>query len=226
MNRQYREPTGGVSVFCAQMIRTVFMLVLFLIMPMYSRPIYDQASSFLSNALGQDTGDEQANALQSALLAVTQAKVAQEEANTVSLSVDSDFEFDENTVEVLSPVKSSEVTSPFGWRIHPITGEDDFHTGIDIAAPKSTEITAPFDGTVTSVKMDDRIYGNCLQITRGNVSVFLAHCDDIAVKEGQRVQAREVLAHVGTTGVSTGYHLHFELAINNVRVNPLTYVRL
>ena len=97
---------------------------------------------------------------------------------------------------------------------------------MDIAAPKGTEITAPFDGVVTLVKLIDRIYGKCLQIKGGEMTVFLAHCDDVNVKEDQAVRAGEVVAFVGTTGMSTGYHLHLECIVDSVRVDPLTYIRL
>ncbi len=231
MNRQHRQVSQGVSVFYAQMIITVFMLALFLILPMYSQTTYEQTCTFLTSTLQKNTGIDQVNALHSALSAIKQVSQPTEEAAPVSVTP---MQPPENctlapyilAVPVLAPVESSNVTSFFGWRIHPITGKDDFHTGVDIAAPKGTEITAPINGTVTSVKLNDRIYGKCLQITRGNTTVFLAHCEEIAVKEGQKIEAGDIVAYVGTTGMSTGYHLHFELAISGVRVDPLTYVKL
>ena len=231
MNRQNRQHSRGASVFYAQMIITVFMLALFLMLPMYSQTAYDQTRAFLTDALQQNTGIDQVNALQSAISAIEQVtqpteEVVPESVSAMQIPVNCTFEPCVLTVSVLPPVRSDNVTSAFGWRVHPITGKDDFHTGVDIAAPKGTDITAPIDGTVTSVKQNDEIYGKCLQITDGNASVFLAHCENIEVKEGQKVKAGDVVGHVGTTGMSTGYHLHFELMINSVRVDPLTCVNL
>ena len=227
MNRQRRQMVHGVSVFYAQVIITVLMLGLFFILPMYSQVTYEQSSSFLSETLQKNTGVKQINVLQSVISAVKQVKQPTEEARGRSITSNQLFENSELPKgKALTPIKSKKVTSDFGWRAHPITGKDDFHTGVDIAAPKGTEITAPFDGVVTLVNLNDRIYGKCLQIKGGEMTVFLAHCDDINVKKDQAVSAGEVVAFVGTTGMSTGYHLHLECIVNDVRVNPLTYIKL
>lgn len=119
------------------------------------------------------------------------------------------------------PVKSGgKITSEFGERSHPITNEYDFHTGVDISSFKGDLIVASFGGRVSKV-MTDSIYGNCLVIDHGaNFSTFYAHCDTISVGVGTVVRRGETIATQGSTGWSTGPHLHFEVRIEGVRVNP------
>ena len=119
------------------------------------------------------------------------------------------------------------ISSPFGWRTHPITYERSFHGGIDIAAPFNAPILAMADGVVIAANGTDRWGGGWgffvkIQHEDGYVTLY-AHCSSIAVNVGQEVVQGEVIAFVGTTGQSTGYHLHFEIHRHGTRVNPLEY---
>ena len=119
------------------------------------------------------------------------------------------------------------VSSGYGWRVHPISGERSFHTGIDIALPTGTEILAGFDGTVTRVAYDADGYGNVVVIDNGNgVQALYAHCYVVFVSEGQRVSAGDVIATVGSTGNSTGPHLHMEVIRNGRRLNPIFFTSI
>lgn len=112
------------------------------------------------------------------------------------------------------------VSSPFGFRVHPITKEQSFHMGMDIAAPKDTLILAALPGTVKQTGRSSS-YGNYALLDHGGgVQTFYAHCDTVTAAQGQPVKAGEAIAKVGTTGLSTGYHLHFELRIGGVSVDP------
>jgi murein DD-endopeptidase MepM/ murein hydrolase activator NlpD len=114
------------------------------------------------------------------------------------------------------------VTSPFGWRNHPITGKRHFHRGVDIKARRGTTIIALFAGEVIWANRHQG-YGNTVLLDHGNSTYTLyGHCDRILVKPKQRVQASEVIATVGSTGVSTGAHLHLEYWVNRRYVDPLT----
>lgn len=115
------------------------------------------------------------------------------------------------------------ISSIFANRKHPITGKYGHHTGNDIPAPSGTEIHAANAGVVTEVGRD-RVYGNYIQISHGNgYSTFYAHMKSTAiVKEGETVSRGQVIGYVGTTGWSTGNHLHFELRINGTRKDVLT----
>ena len=122
--------------------------------------------------------------------------------------------------KMVNPVNNSIITSKFGSRIHPITKELSFHAGIDIAADKGTPVYAGFDGKVI-VADYDKWNGNFIKIKHeDNVMTVYCHCDRLNVKKGDVIRAGEVIGYVGSTGSSTGPHLHFELRIDNVSYNP------
>ena len=119
------------------------------------------------------------------------------------------------------------ITSQFGHRVDPITGEVSSHTGTDIACAEGTPILAAADGTVTVANGLDSwggSYGYYIQIDHGGgPETLYAHCSSICVTTGQQVQAGEVIGYVGHTGRATGNHLHFEVHINGVRRDAETY---
>ena len=117
------------------------------------------------------------------------------------------------------------LTSAFAReRVHPILHLARPHEGIDITARMGTEIEAPAAGVVTEVRWVDG-YGNMLTIDHGfGIVTRYAHCSKILVARGTRVRRGDVVAHVGSTGISTGPHLHYEVWVNGKPVNPLKYV--
>lgn len=115
---------------------------------------------------------------------------------------------------------SGRVSSSFGYRVHPITGVYKLHTGIDISARTGTPIRAAADGVVIQASRE-RAYGNCIIIDHGGgVSTLYGHCSRLYVSSGQRVSKGQVIGAVGSTGYSTGPHLHFERRQNGSPVNP------
>ncbi|NPV89747.1 MAG: M23 family metallopeptidase [Firmicutes bacterium] len=117
------------------------------------------------------------------------------------------------------------VTSEFGYRSDPFTGERRGHTGLDLGAPIGTPIRTALDGTVQFVRYTTTGYGYHLAVDHGGGFVTLyAHCSKILVTEGQAVKAGDVIAQVGSTGRSTGPHLHFEVRINGEMKNPRSYL--
>lgn len=112
------------------------------------------------------------------------------------------------------------LSSPFGVRMHPITGKPDFHTGVDFAAALNTPIGAAWPGVVVETG-ESQIYGNFITLDHGGFMTRYCHCNAIGVRVGMRLRQGETLAYVGNTGVSTGPHLHFELIINGKAANPL-----
>jgi murein DD-endopeptidase MepM/ murein hydrolase activator NlpD len=112
------------------------------------------------------------------------------------------------------------LTSPFGMRRHPITGQNKLHTGLDIAAATGTPITSPRSGTVTFAGWSGG-YGNYVVVDHGNgMQTAYAHMSAISVRKGQRLEAGTQVGKVGSTGMSTGPHLHFEVKRNGQFVNP------
>ena len=114
------------------------------------------------------------------------------------------------------------VTSPFGVRFHPIHRRMIQHSGIDIGAPHGQAVVAADSGTVITSAFNSS-YGNFIVISHGNgVSTLYAHLSTRQVSVGDTVNRGQRIGLVGSTGVSTGPHLHFEVIVNNVRVNPMT----
>lgn len=117
------------------------------------------------------------------------------------------------------------LTSNYGYRIHPISGVRKMHTGIDLAAPAGTPILAAESGTVSLVRKLGTGYGWYVVVSHGsNISTLYAHMSSIIVSEGQAVSRGQKLGGVGTTGSSTGNHLHFEVRVNGSHVSPWGYI--
>jgi murein DD-endopeptidase MepM/ murein hydrolase activator NlpD len=121
-----------------------------------------------------------------------------------------------------SPVQGR-MTSPFGYRIHPILGYRRMHTGIDFGAAYGTPIVASADGRVASAGWDGG-YGKAVRISHGaGLLTLYGHMSRLAVSPGQQVAAGQVIGYVGSTGLSTGPHLHYELHRNEQRIDPASF---
>ncbi|MBR6567379.1 MAG: M23 family metallopeptidase [Clostridia bacterium] len=126
-----------------------------------------------------------------------------------------------STVKILPPIEKGRYTSYFGYRISPITGEYGFHTGLDIAAGEGTKIRAAFSGKVLKTGFDTKA-GNYLYLEHNDGLVtFYCHCSEVLVEKGTVVRQGETVALVGSTGYSTGPHLHFEVRKEDIRYNPM-----
>ena len=123
------------------------------------------------------------------------------------------------TVEMIAPV-TGRITSPFGYRIHPITKKKGLHNGVDIAAAEGTPIAAAFNGTVEEVGSNS-VRGNYIVLSHGaNTKTCYWHCSEILAEKGAVIRAGEIIAKVGHTGWATGPHLHFCVVIHGVYYNP------
>jgi len=118
----------------------------------------------------------------------------------------------------------TEITSEYGMRLHPILGYYKLHTGIDIGAPEGASIVAADSGTVISAGWQGG-YGNCVIVDHGSgMSTLYAHMSEILCSEGQSVSSGQSIGLVGSTGYSTGAHLHFEVRVNGDPVDPTGYL--
>ena len=112
----------------------------------------------------------------------------------------------------------------YGWRRDPFTGMRDFHQGLDLVAPLGTKVVAPADGIVTKIGPSGG-FGNSVFISHGyGIITRYGHLATYNVKVGQRVKRGDVIATVGSTGRSTGPHLHYELLVHQRNVDPIKYI--
>lgn len=123
------------------------------------------------------------------------------------------------------PVQAQWNASGFGWRVDPFTGQAAIHEGIDFTAPSGTPIKAAAAGVVISVERHPQ-YGNMVEIDHGNELITrYAHSSKVFVKQGALVRRGQKIAEVGTTGRSTGPHLHFEVRIRGAAQNPNRFLQ-
>ncbi len=116
------------------------------------------------------------------------------------------------------------VSSDFGYRESPFTGKREFHKGLDITGPVGTPIYAPAKGKVEFAGRDGA-YGLCMNMDHGSGLVTrYGHMHSIVVRQGQTVDRGELIGYIGNSGRSTGPHLHYEVRLNGVPVNPMRYV--
>lgn len=144
-------------------------------------------------------------------------------SDTLSKSISADFlrQVNNKLVAVL-PVKGV-ISCEYGNRVHPITGKQSFHSGIDIASPEGESVVSYKCGEVIEAAQD-KTYGNYVRIRHDDCETFYGHLSKITVKSGEVVAAGTEIGKVGSTGVSTGPHLHFEMKISDKTVNPVPIV--
>ncbi|MGH9119291.1 MAG: M23 family metallopeptidase, partial [Acidimicrobiales bacterium] len=130
------------------------------------------------------------------------------------------------STELSNPLARMAITSGFGWRVHPIYGISRFHAGIDLDADTGDAIFAAGRGLVVAAGWRGG-YGNCVIIDHGGgIGTLYGHMSSIGVSTGQTVGQGERVGAVGSTGASTGPHLHFEVRVYGEPVNPVPYLPL
>ncbi len=125
----------------------------------------------------------------------------------------------------IKPCKYKKLTSPYGWRTHPVYGDRRFHSGVDLAHNEGTPIKAARSGTVTMAAFN-KTNGYYVTINHGDgYSSSYLHMTGYTVKVGQKVTQGQTIGSMGSTGVSTGSHLHFSIYYNGSTVNPANYIK-
>ncbi len=123
-----------------------------------------------------------------------------------------------------NPLAGMRLTSDYGMRVHPVVGGMRAHKGIDLSAPVGTPIYATADGTVSRASWFSS-YGLYISLEHGgDLQTRYAHLSKLNVAEGQRVQKGDIIGFVGSTGRSTGPHLHYEVRVDGQAVNPIPYM--
>jgi murein DD-endopeptidase MepM/ murein hydrolase activator NlpD len=132
-----------------------------------------------------------------------------------------------SSIPAIQPLSNKDLkrtASGFGYRIHPIYKISKFHSGMDFTAPTGTDVYATGNGVVREVKSARRELGNHVVIDHGfGYRTVYAHLDKFNVREGQKVKRGDVIGFVGSTGLSTAPHLHYEVHVNGTAVNPALY---
>ena len=124
------------------------------------------------------------------------------------------------------PVRTAEFTSGYGTRTDPFRGGAARHQGIDLAAPMGTPIYATADGVVSEAGWNTGGYGNLIKVNHGRgIETRYGHLSAILVSAGQRVVRGQQIGRMGSTGRSTGSHLHYEVRIDNAAVNPIPFMK-
>ena len=124
------------------------------------------------------------------------------------------------------PVRNAAFTSSYGVRSDPFQGRAAMHAGIDLAGPVGTPIYATADGTVSTAGWNNGGYGNLVKVEHGRgIETRYGHLSAILVREGQRVRRGDLIARMGSTGRSTGSHLHYEVRIDGRAVNPIPFMK-
>lgn len=171
--------------------------------------------------------EKEALAKEKAAEEAARKKAAASSSSSSSSSSRSSSTVSKGSGQFMWPVpSSSHISSPYGYRIHPIYGTKKLHAGMDIAAPSGSTIVAADSGTVILASYGyNGGYGNYVIISHGNgYTTRYAHCSSLSVSVGQQVSKGQKIASVGSTGASTGPHCHFEIRINGSTVNPANYV--
>lgn len=152
--------------------------------------------------------------------------------NAASTLENNIHELDEHLLDKSSVLKSTPtilpsvgwITSYFGHRVSPTAGKVKMHEGLDVGAPFGTPIVAPADGVITFAGHKAG-FGNFVQIDHGyGIETIYAHAQKVIAKNGQRIYRGDLIAKVGSTGYSTGPHLHYEVRVNGIAVDPLYFV--
>jgi murein DD-endopeptidase MepM/ murein hydrolase activator NlpD len=231
--------TGLYKQLCAEYVRIMSV-------DMSAREIWSSAKSIFSlYGIRQEAGEageqDDENAIYADHSAEYESSLASDETTTAVIEEDAEITTvtssggeDIRVLDALmessfAPVKLSvkavtpvygKITSGFGYRENPIDGKESFHTGIDIAAPEGARVAAAYYGVITATGFT-KAKGNYIIMSHGNgVETMYCHLSEISVGKGTVVRAGETIGRVGSTGWSTGPHLHFELRVYGIRCNP------
>ena len=239
---------GKLYILVLQTIMCVIILSVALVIKTFFADLYTDTRLFYNENFGDSTNVDEVtdeNPLGATVSIISSAIPANATVNTESVGNtstssakglggpenESQIVFNEIRENVLSnrflvPLKSYIVTSRFGSRTDPISNSPSTHSGVDMAASYGDEILASLAGTVEAADYEPS-YGNYVIIRHSSsLKTVYAHCSSLKVEKGDSVKAGQVIALVGSTGRSTGPHLHFEVILNDNKVNPENYVVL
>lgn len=206
-----RRASSGWGLLAVQSISCAVVILAVLLLRLVGDGAFQELRAYFKDAMQQ-------NALTTAIHALWDEEIYTTAPETTTTTT--------STAETASttktaPVSGAVLTSAFGWRADPFGQGQEFHRGVDLAAPVGTPIAAMWTGEVTEVDVDGAgTLGKYLRLCHDKIEVLYAHCDTITVKAGDTVTAGEYVATVGNTGRTTGAHLHFEITQNGTAIDP------
>lgn len=220
--KEKRRPTFHVSVIAVQSVACCVAVLLALLLRMAGGEAYASLRRSFQQALAR-------NEWVSAVAKAWDGDPIEKTVKTEGDDVKEDTFTDEDpapltgspvAVAALAPLESGTLTSGYGDRIHPINGSKEFHTGVDIAAPLGAPLLASYDGEVAEVGEND-LLGKFVRLSHGDgIEILYGHCSEVVARQGDAIKAGEQVALVGSTGVSTGSHVHIRVSVDGATCDP------
>lgn len=183
-------------------------------LPEEQKPLEDETLSVISNNVGIGGGSE----LETKTEEVEEVKY-EESISAVSIMDDDVSAILAKSIKIGVPT-TGKITSKYGVRNVIFNDADPYHTGLDIANVLGTNIFSATEGTVVNVEQNNKYYGKLIEIESSGVIFKYGHLNETLVSKDQKVNLGDLIGHMGSTGYSTGSHLHFEIRINGRSVNP------
>jgi len=225
----------GLNFIISQIVVCFIFVVIVLVLKVIGGDLYNYSKNFFKEKFNKPINVNQVlNATQAQKIIDVQSTVygaggSEEEIKYLKeqseLSKQEKISVNNSDLNSLCIPVNGEITSEYSYRVHPISGEYKFHSGLDIGANSGTYIKSALDGKVIDVdNLCTTTYGKYIKISHSNgVATLYAHCSEILAKVGDEVKKGDIIAKVGSTGNSTGPHLHFEVRVNDICLNPKWY---
>lgn len=209
----------GFGLLAVQSISCAVVILAVLLLRLVGGGVFQELRTYFEDAMRQNT-------LAAAIHALWDEEVYTTAPETTTTAVTTTATAAETTsTSATAPVSGAVVTSPFGDRADPFGDGQEFHRGVDLAAPVGTPIAAMWAGEVTEADTEGAgTLGRYLRLRHGEIEVLYAHCDTIMVAVGDAVTAGDTIATVGSTGRTTGAHLHLEITQNGTAVDPAPFL--
>ena len=205
--REPKKTDPYISIIFMQCVVCGIILLVFIIIKLLFGGYFAEIKDWYNNNVNVDTDLNQ-------VLNVEEAAALGGDFNEIYVSAED---------KMVMPINGT-VTSEYGYRADPFTGKPSNHSGIDIAAETGSKIYAALDGKVVEAKNDHTDYGSYIIIDHGGFYTLYGHCSRLLAKEGETVKAGQTVALCGSTGRSTGPHLHFEIRVGGVRIDPAPFL--
>ena len=186
--------------------------------------LYENTKNGIMNTMQKKDGENQDKSSEENIGgAVEQTENLNQQPQELS-QIEADIQTAKNTTSFIKPIEAV-VSSKYGQRTPTTETVPKNHTGVDLAAPTGTKIKAATAGEVV-LNSGEGDYGNHLKIQIGEISIVYAHCNALYVKQGDKVEQGQEIAEVGSTGNSTGPHLHFEIRVSERTIDPQSILEL